>query len=150
MKSRKYYKQKIRKALDERGLLKNYRPTEAVVARWYHILNKSLFENKLKIVPIEVKRLKNTLGQVILTWDGRKSRKYSGKKLPYHNPSLQYRIEMNHQFTNWRSFLETLAHEMIHQYQVEIQKDPYANHNKNFYAWREKFARYKLNLCSTG
>jgi len=35
---------------------------------------------------------------------------------------------------------------MVHQWQVEILKDPTANHNKNFFAWREKFSKYKMDL----
>ena len=51
-----------------------------------------------------------------------------------------------YRFETWRTFIETLAHEMVHQWQVEILKDPTANHNKNFFAWREKFSKYKMEL----
>ena len=47
MKSKRHYKIKIKKALERRGDEADYFPTEAVAVRWYEILNRSLFENKL-------------------------------------------------------------------------------------------------------
>ena len=83
-----------------------------------------------------------------MDWDGRYSKAGTcdQRKLPFHNPTFAYKIELHNRFKTWKDFLETLAHEMVHQYQVEIQKDPYSNHNANFYAWREKFARYGMKL----
>lgn len=84
-----------------------------------------------------------------IDWDNRLTRagKWDQSKLPFHNPTFRYEMILNYRYKTWRDFLETLAHEMVHQYQVEVIKDPYSNHNANFYAWREKFARYKLKLC---
>jgi len=42
-------------------------------------------------------------------------------------------MELASKFRTWKDFIETLAHEMVHLYQMQIQKDPYANHNKRFY-----------------
>lgn len=149
MKSRRYYKQKIKKALDVRGSEKNYYPTQDSAVRWFHILNRSLFENKLKPLPITVRRLRGCMGMLNIDWDNRLTRagKWDQSKLPFHNPTFRYDMILNYRYKTWRDFLETLAHEMVHQYQVEVIKDPYSNHNANFYAWREKFARYKLKLC---
>jgi len=117
--------------------------------RWFHILNRSLFENKLKPLPIIVRRLRGCMGMLNIDWDNRLTRagKWDQSKLPFHNPTFRYEMILNYRYKTWRDFLETLAHEMVHQYQVEVIKDPYSNHNANFYAWREKFARYKLKLC---
>lgn len=149
MKSRRYYKQKIRKALTVRGNEKNYYPTQESAVRWFHILNRSLFENKLKPIKISIRRMKGCMGVLLIDWDARKTPKGTcdQSKLPYHNPTIHWDMTLHSKFKTWRDFLETLAHEMVHQYQVEIIKDPYANHNKNFYAWREKFARYGLKIC---
>ena len=38
-----------------------------------------------------------------------------------------------------RQKLLALAHEMVHLYQMTWLKDPYSNHNSNFYAWKNKF-----------
>jgi len=142
------HKTRLKKALIKRKGIKNYEPTEQVCYRWFHILNRTLFENKLKPLTIEVRRLRGCIGQLNINWDGRSSRKGTcdQKKLPYHNKTLSYKMQLNHKYKTWRDFLETLAHEMVHQYQVEVEKDPTANHNKNFFAWREKFARYGLSL----
>mgnify|MGYP003325392693 CR=1 FL=1 len=49
-------------------------------------------------------------------------------------------------FKSWKDFIETLAHEMVHLYQMQIAKDPYSNHNNNFYKFRDKFKQYGLAL----
>ena len=148
MKSKRHYKIKIKKALERRGDEQNYFPTEAVAVRWYNILNQSLFENKLTRPQLIVKRLRGCKGQLHMDWDARYSRKGTCNQnhIPYHNPTFGYVIELHHRFETWRTFIETLAHEMVHQWQVEILKDPTANHNKNFFAWREKFSKYKMEL----
>ena len=142
------HKARIKRALIRRGGITNYTPTEQVAKTWFRILNRSLFEDKLKPVDIVVRRLRGCIGQLHMDWDGRYSQKGTcdQSKLPYHNPTFGYKIELHNRFKTWKDFLETLAHEMVHQYQVEIQKDPHANHNCNFYAWREKFARYGMKL----
>ena len=48
--------------------------------------------------------------------------------------------------TDAKDFIETLAHEMVHLYQMTWLKDPYSNHNKNFFAWKNKFKYAGLNL----
>jgi len=35
---------------------------------------------------------------------------------------------------------------MVHLYQMTIMKDPYSNHNKNFYAFSQKFIDAGLKL----
>lgn len=150
MKSRRHYKQKIKKALAVRGSQRDYYPTQESAVRWFHILNRSLFENQLKPIDITVRRLRGCVGMLMLHWDDRSSRRgHNQRLLPFHNATFHYYIVLNNRFKTWREFLETLAHEMVHQYQVEVIKDPYSNHNANFYAWREKFASYKLKLSQT-
>ncbi|SVC16957.1 uncharacterized protein METZ01_LOCUS269811, partial [marine metagenome] len=60
--------------------------------------------------------------------------------------TLWMSMELASKFSTWKDFIETLAHEMVHLYQIQIQKDPYANHNKNFYAWKNTFSTVGLNL----
>ena len=45
-----------------------------------------------------------------------------------------------------RDLLVTLAHEMVHLYQMTWVKDPYSNHNANFFAWKNKFKLAGLGL----
>ena len=47
-----------------------------------------------------------------------------------------------------RQFIEVLAHEMVHQYQVEVQNR--IDHGKTFWAWREKFSKYNIRLRLQG
>ena len=47
---------------------------------------------------------------------------------------------------NMADILRTLAHEMVHLYQMTWIQDPYANHNKNFFAWKNKFRIAGLGL----
>ena len=133
------HKTRLKKALIKRKGIKNYEPTEQVAYRWFHILNRTLFENKLSPVKITVRRMKSCMGLLTIKWDGRLSRAGTCNQnhLPYHNPSLHYDMTLHHKFKTWRDFLETLAHEMVHQYQVEVQKDKTANHNQSFFALRE-------------
>ena len=44
----------------------------------------------------------------------------------------------------------TLAHEMVHLYQMAWMQDPYSNHNANFFAFRNKFRLAGLTLSRTG
>ena len=39
-----------------------------------------------------------------------------------------------------------IENEMVHLYQMSVMKDPYSNHNENFYAFREKFSKVGLRL----
>jgi len=43
------------------------------------------------------------------------------------------------------AFLEILAHEMVHVWQLMVNGDT-GMHNKHFYSWKEKFKEHNLNL----
>ena len=47
---------------------------------------------------------------------------------------------------SWGNWLSVLAHEMVHLYQMQVWKDPYSNHNSNFYSWRNYFKLHGLRL----
>ena len=47
---------------------------------------------------------------------------------------------------NPREFYSTVAHEMVHLYQMTVLKDPYSNHNANFYSFRDRFKSAGLKL----
>ena len=71
--------------------------------------------------------------------------KFNQKVIPYHIDVCFY-IELHCKFPTWKDFVETLAHEMVHLYQMTWLKDPYSNHNANFFAWKNKFKLAGLNL----
>ena len=80
-------------------------------------------------------------------WDNRKTPKgkFNQRKIPHHIP-VTYYIQLHVKFDSWKDFIETLAHEMVHLYQMTIVKDPYSNHNKHFYAFTKKFINAGLKL----
>jgi len=57
-----------------------------------------------------------------------------------------YKIELHSKYPKWKDFIETLAHEMVHLYQMQVMEDPYSNHNENFYGFRSKFKTLGLKL----
>ena len=86
-------------------------------------------------------------GICIADWDNRKCRagRFNQGVIPYHVP-IDYRIELHNNYPTWKDFIETLAHEMVHLYQMQVWKDPYSNHNANFYSWRKKFKALNFRL----
>ena len=70
---------------------------------------------------------------------------FDQRVIPYHI-ECDYFIELHCKFPKWKDFIETLAHEMVHLYQMTWLKDPYSNHNANFFAWKNKFKNAGLNL----
>ncbi len=81
-------------------------------------------------------------------WDNRKCRKgtFNQRIIPFQKTEVYHYIELHCKFPTWKDFIETLAHEMVHLYQMSVMKDPYSNHNENFYAFREKFSKVGLRL----
>ena len=96
---------------------------------------------------IEIKRLHNDWGRCVVDWDNRKTPKgkFNQRIIPYHIP-CSYKIQLITKYPKWQDFIETLAHEMVHLYQMTVLKDPYSNHNANFYSFRSKFKSAGLKL----
>tara|TARA_B100000686_G_scaffold354985_1_gene468724 strand:+ start:6885 stop:7337 length:453 start_codon:yes stop_codon:yes gene_type:complete len=148
MQKRIQHKLRVKKALKKREGVRNFKPTVAQAQSWFSVLNRALFGNRLWMPDIYVKGIHNARGQIVYDWDGRVTPlgTYDSRKIPYHNHTLWIEMELASKFRTWKDFIETLAHEMVHLYQMQIQKDPYANHNKRFYAWKQKFATIGLSL----
>ena len=144
---RKHLKRQFKKSLELKQDIAGYKPTLAVAAFWYRKLNGLLFNNKLPGCYIEIKKLHYDWGRCVGDWDNRKTPKgrFNQRIIPYHIPTT-YRIELHSKYPRWKDFIETLAHEMVHLYQMQIMKDPYSNHNQNFYSFRNKFKAVGLRL----
>ena len=140
-------KRELKRSLEVRGGVQGYRPTPMAVAHWFTKLNTVLFGNRLGRVHIEVSKLQKDWGRCVASWDGRQAPKgkFDQRKLPHHIVE-GYFIQLHCKFPTWKDFIETLAHEMVHLYQMTVLKDPYSNHNKNFYAFRPKFESAGLKL----
>jgi|TARA_R110001592_G_scaffold156232_6_gene386556 hypothetical protein len=149
---RKQLKIKLENTLTRRKNARNFRPTNSLMVTWFKNLNKGLFGNKLPTVPLYLVRMTDDWGRCWANWDNRKCRKgtYDQSVIPYEKTDVTFAIELHSKYPTFRDFIETLAHEMVHLYQMTILKDPYSNHNANFYAFRNKFKSAGLNLSRTG
>ena len=146
-KRNKTLKLRVKKALARRKNVKHFTPTVEQCQSWFRILNRGMFGRNLIQPKIIVRRMINDWGLCIADWDNRKCRKgtFNQQVIPYHVP-IDYRIELHNKFPRWKDFIETLAHEMIHLYQMQVWKDPYSNHNSNFYSWKNYFKQHNLRL----
>ena len=124
-----------------------YKPTAVQAYHWFRVINRGLFNSRLPMVDITIKKLHKDWGRCVANWDNRKTPKgkFDQRKIPYHI-DVEFYIELHCKFPTWKDFIETLAHEMVHLYQMSVMKDPYSNHNENFYAFREKFSKVGLRL----
>jgi hypothetical protein len=111
-------------------------PTPLQISRAYNILNECLFDGKLKKPYIITRPMRDAWGVCegdIFTGNDR-----------WENDPVCHRIVINDQFPNRKFFLEVLAHEMIHQYQCEVQNR--MDHGQTFWAWKRKLEKYNLQL----
>jgi hypothetical protein len=144
---RKQLKVKLENAIARYKNQAGFRPTQEQLYSWFRILNRGLFNGRLPSVPLRVKKLHKDWGRCVANWDNRKTPKgkFDQRVIPYHI-DVEFYIELHCKFPTWRDFVETLAHEMVHLYQMTWLKDPYSNHNKNFFAWKNKFRLAGLDL----
>ncbi len=149
---RKQLKIKLENTLTRQKHVRNFRPTHSLLVNWFKQLNKGLFGNKLPHVPLYLVRMTNDWGRCWANWDNRKCRKgtYDQSIIPYDKTDVNFAIELHTKYPTFKDFIETLAHEMVHLYQMTILRDPYSNHNSNFYAFKTRFKNAGLNLSRTG
>ena len=145
---RKQLKIKLQNTLVRYKNTVGFKPTDQQAYHWFRIINRGLFNSRLPMVPIQIKKLHHDWGRCVADWDNRKCRKgtYNQKIIPYNKTNVVHYIELHCRFPTWKEFIETLAHEMVHLYQMAWLKDPYSNHNANFFAWKNKFRLAGLNL----
>ena len=131
---------KVKKVL-KRELASNrkYKTTYKDIKKYFKVLNKALFKNILQpFNDIQIKKIykdeskKFCYGQVT-TWMGERK------------GTQQFWLEMLPTYRNKKEFVETLAHEMIHLWQMNIKGDT-GNHNKIFYSFRPKLNKLGLDL----
>ena len=146
-KRNKTVKLRVKKALARRKNVKHFTPTVEQCQSWFRILNRGMFGRNLIEPTLVVRRMINDWGLCIADWDNRKCRAgtFNQRVIPYHVP-INYRIELHNKFPRWKDFIETLAHEMVHLYQMQVWKDPYSNHNSYFYSWKNYFKQHNLQL----
>ena len=141
-------KKQFKRTLTMKSGIVGFKPTPIMAAHWFRKLNEVLFDRRLSHVEIHIKKLHNDWGRCIADWDNRHCRKgtFNQRIIPFQKTEVFYRIELHCKFPKWKDFIETLAHEMVHLYQMQVMKDPYSNHNANFYSFRDKFRSVGLRL----
>ena len=119
----------------------SFRPTYHEITYTYNILNRYLFDNRLKRPYIEQGSRRQTWG--FCSWELEKQATGS---------HCSIRL-MDKWFTpSW--FVQTLAHEMVHQYQWDFTRFEEYNgkmpesgaHGPSFFMWRDRFDYYGLRL----
>ena len=141
MKKKKLDKNKRVKKVLKRELASNrkYKTTYKDIKKYFNVINKALFKNILQpFNDIQIKKIykdetkKFCYGQVTTSVWERKG-------------TQQFWLEMLPSYRNKKEFVETLAHEMIHLWQMNIKGDT-GNHNKIFYSFRPKLNKLGLDL----
>ena len=118
---------------------RKYKTTYKDIKKYFNVINKALFKNILQpFNDIQIKKIykdetkKFCYGQVT-TWVWERK------------GTQQFWLEMLPTYRNKKEFVETLAHEMIHLWQMNIKGDT-GNHNKLFYSFRPKLNNLGLDL----
>lgn len=121
---------------------RGFRPSYADINYAYNIINRYCFDNQLRKPVIVQGITRDTWGYC--TWEDKQQDTGS-----YCN----IRISDKWFCPQW--FMNTLAHEMAHQYQWDIHRWEYYDgrmnkrgeaHGPDFFMWRERFEHYGLNL----
>ena len=118
---------------------RKYKTTYKDIKKYFNVINKALFKNILQpFNDIQIKKIykdetkKFCYGQVT-TWVWERK------------GTQQFWLEMLPTYRNKKEFVETLAHEMIHLWQMNHKGDT-GNHNKLFYSFRPKLNKLGLDL----
>ena len=118
---------------------RKYKTTYKDIKKYFNVINKALFKNILQpFNDIQIKKIykdetkKFCYGQVT-TWVWERK------------GTQQFWLEMLPSYRNKKEFVETLAHEMIHLWQMNIKGDT-GNHNKLFYSFRPKLNKLGIDL----
>lgn len=124
---------------------KGFRPSHEEVVEYYNLINCYVFDNTLRLPEIRLGAIKQCWGACYWEDELQSSGSYC-------------KIRLNSKWYCQQWFLNTLAHELIHQWQWDIYRFEYENiynrkmkkigggHGPNFYQWRDKFAEHGLTL----
>lgn len=123
---------------------KSFRPNNADITYAYNIINRYVFDGSLRQPQIEQSTIRSAWGYC--NWLNKEQ----------NGTSCSIKLMDKWFCPQW--FMNTLAHEMVHQYQWDIYRwehlDYYGRpmyeksgaHGPSFYAWRDRFEYYGLNL----
>lgn len=124
---------------------KLFRPTADTVIYSYNIINRYVFDNQLRQPEIRLGVTRKAWGLCQWFDQPQTTRSYC-------------RIQLSDKWFCQQWFLNTLAHEMAHQYQWDIYRwehldyygrpmcDDSGGHGPSFFMWRDRFDHYGLTL----
>jgi hypothetical protein len=109
-----------------------YVTSRRAIDLWFRYINRAVFDNQLpNFHKITIKKwIKQAVGQVCA--------------YPDINPT-RFELDMLKKYNTKRDFIETLAHEMIHLYQMSVKNNS-GNHNSMFYSFKPRFKFIGLAL----
>ena len=125
-----------------------FRPHPEQVDALYRAINRYIFDNTLTAPDITLYSLQKCWGQC--QWlDQRQKHASWGKQ------GTWCRIDLNDKWFCPQWFCTVLAHEMVHQYQWDIERfdntgfnicENSGAHGPSFFAWRDRFTHWGINL----
>jgi hypothetical protein len=124
---------------------KEFRPNSAEITYAYNLINRVVFRNQLRKPFIKTGRVNHAWG--MCNWHDQEQ---------YNGTFCELWVADKWFCPQW--FLNTLAHEMVHQWQWDVYRFDYlaeygrgmnedgGGHGPSFYQWRDEFKYYGLHL----
>lgn len=119
---------KVKRLMEEFG---EFEVTETEFWYWFHTLNEEVFEGVVPQPHLIETCMDEDKWAYVATMDV--------------DEILVVGLYIRTHYENKRQFVEVLAHEMVHLWQIMVNGDT-GNHNKHFYGWRDRFEMFNLNL----
>jgi SprT-like family len=125
-----------------------FRPTHEQAVKLYKNINRYVFDNQLTQPEIILK------GNLRKSWAFCDWRYYPQKLGRGTRPDTYCKIVLMDKWFCPQWFCNTLAHEMVHQYQWDIERfdsnyqihTTSGAHGPSFFVWRDHFAKFGLHL----
>ena len=92
---RKQLKIKLENTLTRHKNIVGFKPTQQQAYHWFRIINRGLFNGRLPLVPLQIKKLHKDWGRCVANWDNRKTPKgkFDQRIIPYQI-DVDYYIEL--------------------------------------------------------
>lgn len=105
-----------------------FRPTIQDCREVFTNINRNVFNNELKMPKFRLVYSKEFWGECQGVWDDQTS----------------VIIKMNKSFLSKRLFINTLAHEMVHQWEWLVNEN--MTHGPAFFQWRNQLSKFNITL----
>lgn len=131
--ARKVQLHKLVRQAEKLGKKHPIRSNIAQLESIYDSINRAIFNGVLVRPKFIIRKTEKFWGEVEV-----------GHRSSRHGPRRTYVIRFNQYFPSMKFMINTVAHEMVHQWEWE----KYGNHkhNKSFYAWNERLSLRGLRL----